>query len=156
MFKRIAALALCSFAILAIGSATKYRSNTIVLTYDKWESELQAAIADWIDTHPVYPDPLSSPTPTPAPTATPTPNPTPSLGSVTLAWDAPNQPPTVSGYNLYYGRSPGVWDKWTQTGNVLTYTQTGLTSGTKYYFMVRAYNPNGESVDSNQTSTIAP
>lgn len=40
-------------------------------------------------------------------------------------------------------------------GNVTTYSVTGLTCGTTYYYRVRAYNPCGTSVSSNTITQIA-
>jgi hypothetical protein len=117
-------------------------------TYQKWQAEFESWVHGQLNAHPPYPD--SGPNPTPAPT------PAPIIGTIDLVWDEPIVPPAVSGYNLYYGKSPGKWDKWVDVGAVNTYTVTNLISGTHYYFMVRAYNQHGESVDSNQCNAIAP
>jgi len=71
---------------------------------------------------------------------------------VTLAWDASSR---ADAYRLFvreegqsYNYSLPDWE-----GTVTTGTVTGLTQGTTYYFVVRAYNVYGESGDSNEEST---
>ena len=70
-------------------------------------------------------------------------------GQVTISWT------NVSGatsYNIYWSMTTGVT---TANGNRITgasnpYTQTGLTPGTRYYYVVTAVNVNGESAVSAQ------
>ena len=70
---------------------------------------------------------------------------------VTVSWTA------VSGatsYNLYWSTTSGVTPS---TGTKITgvaspYTQTGLTNGTTYYYVVTAVTAGGESAASNQAS----
>ena len=76
--------------------------------------------------------------------------------SVTLAWDAPTTnadgtPLTdLAGYKVYYGTASGNYTVSKDVGNVLTYTITGLQTGT-YYFAATSYNTLGnESVYSNE------
>ena len=72
-------------------------------------------------------------------------------GQITLSWTA------VSGatsYNLYRGTSTGVT---TATGTKIagvtsSYTDTGLTGGTTYYYIVTAVNAVGESTASSEAS----
>src|SRR6266513_1115585 len=63
--------------------------------------------------------------------------------SATLAWDAVTAQ-ILSGYRIYYGTAPGTYlqsaGQGLHVGNVTTYTVTGLTSGTRYYFAVAAYD----------------
>ena len=54
-------------------------------------------------------------------------------------------------YNIYYSTSPGVsklLGTKVNAGVFTTYTLTGLTNGTTYYFVVTAVNGNGESGES--------
>lgn len=107
------------------------------------------------------PTPTPSPTVTPPPTPTPTPAPTPSatptpIISVTLGWDAVADP-TVEGYHLWSGRSPGSENMLAAVvlaGSALTATVPVLTGTT--YFVVTAYNAGGESSPSNEVSYTAP
>jgi chitodextrinase len=74
--------------------------------------------------------------------------------TATLAWDAVTYP-TLSGYRVYYGTAPGTYlqplGQGINAGNVTTYTVTGLSSGTRYYFAVTAYDTsNNESGFSNE------
>ena len=72
-------------------------------------------------------------------------------GQVSISWTS------VSGatsYNIYWSTTTGVTKT---TGTKLTgvaspYTQTGLTNGTTYYYVVTAVNSYGESSESSQVS----
>ena len=64
---------------------------------------------------------------------------------VSLSWDAPvpNGGPKASGYNVYKGTSPGGESDSPVNSSLLTsttYTVTGLTNGSTYYFTVKAVN----------------
>lgn len=73
--------------------------------------------------------------------------------TVTLSWSS------VSGatsYNLYRGTSTGVT---TSTGTKIagvtsSYTDTGLTNGTHYYYIVTAVNATGEGTASSEASAM--
>jgi hypothetical protein len=58
---------------------------------------------------------------------------------ITLSWTAPTPPSgyTVSGYAIYAGTSPGA-ESPAGNSTSTSYTVTGLTSGTTYYFYVTA------------------
>ena len=75
-----------------------------------------------------------------------------------LTWD-PVTDATLVGYRVYYGtvgytqaRGAGI-----SVGNVTTFTVTGLTSGTRYFFAVTAYGTaNVESPYSNEVTKLIP
>jgi chitodextrinase len=78
-----------------------------------------------------------------------TPNPT-----ANLAWDAVTVA-NLSGYRVYYGTAPGTYlqprGQGVNVGNVTTFTVTGLTIGTRYYFAVTSTDTsNNESAYSNE------
>jgi fibronectin type 3 domain-containing protein len=74
-------------------------------------------------------------------------------GSAQLTWDAPTTntdetPLTdLDGYKVYYGTSSGSYTTSINVGNVTTYTVTGLSSGTTYYFAVTAYDLSANESD---------
>ena len=78
----------------------------------------------------------------------------PSNGQVTVNW------PAVSGatsYNIYWSTSPVVTiaDGTEVVSATNPYTQSGLTSGTNYYFVVTLVSKSGESSASAQVNAIA-
>jgi fibronectin type 3 domain-containing protein len=79
---------------------------------------------------------------------------TPGNGSVALAWSAPsdNGGSAITGYRVYRGTSSGGETLLTTLGGVTSWTDTGLTSGTTYYYKVTALNSVGESARSNELS----
>jgi hypothetical protein len=69
----------------------------------------------------------------------------PGNGEVVLSW---SEDTGVTGYNVYYdqaGKAQFVAD----AGNSTTYTNTGLTNGVEYCYMVTAYDATCESGYSN-------
>src|ERR1035441_9471722 len=78
--------------------------------------------------------------------------------TVTLSWTAPsgNGGSTITGYDVYEGTTPGGESTTPVNGTTLigatSYTATGLTNGTTYYFDVQAVNLVGSSVASNEAS----
>jgi hypothetical protein len=76
--------------------------------------------------------------------------------SVTLEWDA-NTESDLAGYKVYFGTASRTYGAPITLGKVTTYTVTGLTPGTTYYFAVTAYNTAGlESGYSNEVSATIP
>ena len=75
--------------------------------------------------------------------------------TVTLAWD--RSPETnVAGYRVDYGTSPGIYTATVDVGNLTSRQFPGLTDGTPYYFIVRAYTGSGVlSAPSVEVSTRA-
>ncbi len=73
---------------------------------------------------------------------------------VVLNWDAPsNGGSAITSYNIYEGTSPGGETFLQGTGSTATtFTLTGLTNGTTYYFQVTAVNGVGEGPAFNQVS----
>lgn len=80
--------------------------------------------------------------------------------SATLTWDAATDP-NLSGYRIYYGTAPRMYlqspGQGVSVGNVTTYTVTGLSSATTYYFAATAYDTsNSESIFSNEVLKVIP
>ncbi len=72
-------------------------------------------------------------------------------GQVTISWDP------VSGatsYNIYWATTSGFTkvDGTKITNATAPYTQTGLTNGTTYYYVITAVNECGEGSESQQGS----
>ena len=78
-----------------------------------------------------------------------------------LNWD-PVTDPNLAGYHVYFGTSSGMYAQALGNGlvvanNVTTYSVTGLTSGTRYYFVATAYDTLGnESSYSNEVFKDIP
>ncbi len=85
---------------------------------------------------------------------------TPGNSRVTLAWTAPaSGGAAISGYLIYRGTSPGGETGAPVNGSLVTgtsYTVTGLTNGTTYYFKVFAVNAVGQSPPSAEASAPLP
>jgi chitinase len=81
-----------------------------------------------------------------------------SAAQVTLQWDGGT--PNPDGYNLYQRISGGAYDYSNPVNGTAiagtTYTVSGLTEGTTYYFVVRAFVGSDESGDSNEVSCAVP
>jgi fibronectin type 3 domain-containing protein len=77
-------------------------------------------------------------------------------GSVSLSWGAVTG---ASGYRVYRSATSGGPYSLLASTTSRTYSNTGLSNGTTYYYVVRAYNATVQSVDSQQvaaTPTAAP
>ena len=74
---------------------------------------------------------------------------------VTLLWNA-NAEPDVTGYRIAWGSSSGSHPNLIDVGNVTSYTVTGLTQSTTYYFVIQAYDGAGNfSPNSQEVSGVA-
>ena len=77
----------------------------------------------------------------------------------TLAWD-PVLTAGIQGYRVYYGSAPGTYEQLPgqgiDVGNSTSYTVNGLGSGTRYYFVVTAYDGTTESPPSNEVFKDMP
>jgi len=72
---------------------------------------------------------------------------------VVLTWTAPpNGGSAITSYRIYRGTSAGTETLLTTVGNVLTYTDTGRTNGTTYWYQVSAVNAVGEGARSAEKS----
>lgn len=81
-------------------------------------------------------------------------------GAASLTWD-PVASTILVGYRVYYGTSPGVYSQSIGQGlnaaNNTNFVVMGLTSGTRYYFAVTAYDTsNIDSGYSNEVSKVIP
>jgi hypothetical protein len=82
-------------------------------------------------------------------------------GQVSLSWSAPasNGGSGITAYNVYRSTTSGAESLLTTLGNVTTYTNTGLTAGTTYFYKVSAVNVVGEgtlSAEASATPVAAP
>jgi len=77
-----------------------------------------------------------------------------STSSASLSWDA-NTDPDLASYRVYESTTPGVYGNAIATvpAGASTYTVTGLTMGSTYYFRITAVDSTGnESLPSNEVS----
>src|SRR5688572_7761153 len=60
--------------------------------------------------------------------------------TVTLVWD-PSPDPSVTGYYVYVGAEPGVYDHRYDVGNTTSFVYLDGAVDRRYYFAVAAYVP---------------
>src|SRR5207247_3960788 len=77
--------------------------------------------------------------------------------SITISWQAPtnNGGSPITGYKVYRSTSSGTETGYVSLGNVTSYTNTGVTGGTTYFYKVRAVNSAGMSSPSNEASATS-
>jgi hypothetical protein len=77
-------------------------------------------------------------------------------GIITLTWSASPSGDVVS-YKVYRGTSSGNYTTTINAGNTNSFVNTGLTSGTMYFFVVTAVSASGvESPFSNEVQVTSP
>jgi subtilisin family serine protease len=137
----------------SVGSTTSY-SDTAVAPGETWFYEVAAvnmagpgARSNTADATVPLPPPV-------APPSAPTLSAARGNGQVTLSWTAPADDggADVTAYEIYRGTSSGSLVRVATVGNVLTYTNTGLTNGVTYWFQVAAVNSAGIGEPSNEVS----
>lgn len=76
---------------------------------------------------------------------------------ITLDWDPASWNGELGHYDLYRGQSPGSHPVHVAqiSSGTTTYTDSGLTDGVQYYYVVDATNSAGTSADSNEASETA-
>ncbi len=77
-------------------------------------------------------------------------------GQVVLSWSAPssNGGSAITAYKVYRGTVPGAEVLLATVGNVLTYTDNGVSPGIRYYYTVSAVSSIGEGAMSNEASAV--
>ena len=72
-------------------------------------------------------------------------------GDCTISWTAAGTGPAADGFRLWWGSTTGARNNSFDAGSALTTTcrAAGFAEG-QHYVVVRAYNANGESGDSNE------
>ena len=80
----------------------------------------------------------------------------PSSGKIKLDWAAPasNGGAAITSYKIYRGTAAGSETLVATVGNVLTWTDSGLTKGVTYHYKVSAVNSEGEGPQSNGASAV--
>jgi titin len=86
----------------------------------------------------------------------------PGTGTATLAWGVPpwNGGSPLTGYDVFEGTTPGGESSIPLIKTLLAptakgYTVKGLTTGTRYYFTVKALNAVGPGAPSDEASVVA-
>jgi ABC-type transport system substrate-binding protein/fibronectin type 3 domain-containing protein len=83
---------------------------------------------------------------------------TASVGHISLSWQEPppNGGSSITNYKIYRGTSSGGENYIATIGNLLSYSDTAVTSGTTYYYRISAVNAAGEGSQSNEASATVP
>jgi subtilase family serine protease len=78
------------------------------------------------------------------------------LGAVNLSWSTPlsNGGSAITGYNLYRSTTSGAEKLLANLGVVNSYSDTAVTNGQTYYYVVTAVNGVGESLISTEASAM--
>jgi len=74
-------------------------------------------------------------------------------GYVDLKWDYNNEPELV-GYNIYYGKTSGMYTRRRSVGPVNRYRLDGLNNGEVYYFAITAYDSQSRESDYSDEAAI--
>src|SRR5437867_403019 len=74
--------------------------------------------------------------------------------TIALVWSPPGSDggSPITNYKIYRGNSSGGESLFTEIGNILAYSDTGLTNGHTYYYKVSAVNAVGDGPLSNEAS----
>jgi hypothetical protein len=74
--------------------------------------------------------------------------------TITLTWTAPLNTGwlPIDGYKIFKSTASGSETLFTTTGNVLTWTDTGLVNGQAYYYVISAVNTQGDGAQSSEAS----
>jgi cellulose 1,4-beta-cellobiosidase len=132
-YTQIATEAAASFTDTGLTNGTKY--FYVVSAYDSAGRSVNSAE---VNATPVLPLP-------PAPTGLAA---TPGNAQVSLTWTASSG---ASGYHVKRSISSGA-ETQISSPTSTSYTDTGLTNGTKYFYVVSAVNSGGESANSSEVS----
>ncbi|HEU5314649.1 MAG TPA: Ig-like domain-containing protein [Chloroflexota bacterium] len=75
------------------------------------------------------------------------------LGSIRIAWDAPNDP-KVAGYRVYIGTESRNYSTMVDVGAETSYRYEDVVPGTRYYVTVLSYDKNGQLSALGEEGTI--
>ncbi len=83
-------------------------------------------------------------------------HPSDSGGAIDLSWAAATDNVGVTGYKIYRGTSPGVYNALVTVPSATSYTDPSATTGTLYYYVITAVDAAGnESARSPEASGVA-
>lgn len=132
-----------TYTVSGLTPSTTYRFRVQAYNYSTWSGELKSA----------YSNIVTIPIPTPIPAAPTNLSATAASSSqINLSWT--DNSSNESGFYIERGTaSAGPFSQIASVGaNVNTYSNTGLTASTSYWYKVRAYNANGNSGYSNMAT----